>query len=71
MDESQTCFSLIEKLTPLKEEYGEEQIVAALFFILQQDCVSSDDVDELIIRNERMEDLKNVCSKWESQNGEL
>jgi hypothetical protein len=69
VNEEQTCFSLIEKLQPLLEEYGEEQILAALWFCIKRDFIGNDYFEP--VRESRMHDLVEIISKWESQNEPL
>ena len=65
--ESQTCFSLIEKLEPLFKEYGEEQIVVALAFCIQREFVNSEldyDQDTLDYIQSRINDLDSLEERW-------
>lgn len=69
MNEEQVCFSLIEKLESIFKEYGEEQMLSALWVCLKREFISSNHFDPLI--ESRMNDLVEIVSKWESQNEPL
>ncbi len=71
MNATRTTFPLIESLAPIYENYGEEQIIAALYFLMQREYVDlhEDDIVSLSQISERHEDIEELLNKWEFRDG--